>query len=155
GAGLHVDPANLDPKPVVGFVSGAQSMTIIDFLSRIIPTNMIGDLARGEIMPVLIMGALFGFALIHLCERRQRVVGLMDDFVHAIFAVVRIIMYLAPLAAFAAMAFTVGKFGFGLLGSLGKLIASVYLTSILFVLIGLGTIVRMFGLRIWKLMSFF
>ena len=125
GAGLHIDPASLDPKPVAGFVSSAQSMTIVDFLTKMIPTNMIGDLAKGEIMPVLIMAVLFGFALIHMGERGQRIVGLIDDFTHAVFGVVRMIMYLAPLAAFAAMAFTVGKFGFGTLASLGKLIASV------------------------------
>jgi aerobic C4-dicarboxylate transport protein len=151
GAGLHIDPASLDPKPVAGFVSGAQSMTIVDFLTKMIPTNMVGDLARGEIMPVLIMAVLFGFSLIHMGERGQRIVGLIDDFAQAVFGVVRLIMYLAPLAAFAAMAFTVGKFGFGTLASLGKLIASVYITSILFVLLGFGLIARIFELRVWKI----
>ncbi len=99
GAGLHIDPASLDPKPVAGFVSSAQSMTIVDFLTRMIPTNMVGDLAKGEIMPVLIMAVLFGFALIHMGERGQSIVGLIDDFTHAVFGIVRMIMYLAPLAA--------------------------------------------------------
>lgn len=155
GAGLHIDPASLDEKAVAGFVSSAKSMTIIDFLMKMIPTNMVGDLAKGEIMPVLVMAVLFGFALCHLGERGQRLVGLIDDFVHAVFGVVRIIMYLAPLAAFAAMAFTVGKFGFGTLASLGKLIGSVYLTSILFVLIGFGLIARLFQLRVWKIIRYF
>jgi Na+/H+-dicarboxylate symporter len=155
GAGLHIDPASLDPKPIASFIAGAQSMTIVDFLSKMIPTNMIDDLAKGDMMPVLIMGVLFGFALIRMGERRERIVSLMDDFTHAVFAVVRIVMYLAPLAAFAAMAFTVGKFGFGTLASLGKLIASVYISSILFVLIGLGAVARILGFRIWPLVRLF
>jgi Na+/H+-dicarboxylate symporter len=152
---LHINPATLDPKAVATFATSAQSMTIVDFLIKMVPTNLIGDLAKGDMMPVLIMAVLFGFALIHLGERGRRLVGMIDDFTGAIFALVRIIMYLAPLAAFAAIAFTVGKFGFGTLFSLGKLIGSVYLTSILFVLVGLGLIARLFGLRVWKLIRYF
>jgi aerobic C4-dicarboxylate transport protein len=155
GSGLHINPASLDTKPVASFVTSAQGMTLVDFLMKMIPTNMIGDLAKGDMMPVLIMAVLFGFALIRLGERGQRLVSLLDDFTHAVFGVVRIIMYLAPLAAFAAMAFTVGKFGFGALASLGKLIADVYITSILFVLIGFGLIARIFGLRVWKIIRYF
>jgi aerobic C4-dicarboxylate transport protein len=106
-------------------------------------------------MPVLIMAVLFGFALIHMGERGRRLTGLIDDFSNAIFGVVRIIMYLAPLAAFAAMAFTIGKFGFGTLASLGKLLASVYVTSILFVLLGFGGIARLFGLRVLRIIRYF
>jgi Na+/H+-dicarboxylate symporter len=155
GAGLHINPASLDPKAVANVVSSAPGGTIIDFLLKMVPTNMVGDLAKGDMMPVLIMAVLFGFALIHLGERGQRLVSVIDDFTHAIFGVVRIIMYLAPLAAFAAIAFTIGKFGFGTLASLGKLITSVYVTSILFVLIGFGTIARIFGLRVWKIIRYF
>jgi Na+/H+-dicarboxylate symporter len=88
-------------------------------------------------------------------ERGQRLVAVIDDFMHALFGIVRIIMYVAPLAAFGAMAFTVGKFGFGMLASLGKLVGSVYLTSILFVLIGFGLIARLFGLRALKIIRYF
>jgi len=104
---------------------------------------------------ILVMSVLFGFALIHMGERGQRLVVVIDDFTHALFGIVRIVMYLAPLAAFGAMAFTIGKFGFGMLASLGKLLASVYLTSILFVLIGFGTIARLFGLRLLKILRYF
>ena len=155
GDGLHINPASLDPKQVSTFVSSAQSLTIVDFLMKMIPTNLIGDLAKGDMMPVLIMAMLFGFALIKMGERGQRLVSLIDDFTQAIFAVVRIVMYLAPLAAFAAMAFTIGKFGLGTLLGLGKLIGGVYLTSIIFVLLGFGTIARLFGLRVWKLIRYF
>src|SRR5712691_2561182 len=119
------------------------------------PTNLVGAIASGDIMPVLVMAVLFGFALCRMGERGRRLVELIDDFTHALFGVVRIVMYLAPIAAFAAMAFTIGKFGFGTLANLGKVIASVYLTSLVFVLIGFGLIARLFGLRVWKLIRYF
>ena len=155
GTGLHINPATLDAKPVASFVAGAQSFTIVEFLTKMVPTNVIGDLAKGDMMPVLIMAGLFGFALIQMGERGQRIAGLIDDFTGAIFGVVRIVMYLAPLAAFAAMAFTIGKFGFGTLLGLGKLIGSVYVASILFALLGFGTIARLFGLRVWHIVRYF
>jgi aerobic C4-dicarboxylate transport protein len=155
GAGLHIDPAHLDEKAVAGYVTSAKSLTIVDFLIKMIPTNLIGAVAEGEILPVLVMAVLFGFALCHMGERGQRVAGLIDDFTHALFGIVRIVMYVAPLAAFGAMAFTIGKFGFGMLGSLGWLLASVYLTSILFVLVVFGLIARIFDLSVWKIIRYF
>ena len=155
GAGLHIDPAHLDEKAVAGYATSAKSLTIVDFLIKMIPSNLVGALAQGDILPVLVMAVLFGFALCRMGERGQRLVVLIDDFTHALFGVVRIVMYVAPLAAFAAMAFTVGKFGFGMLASLGQLLASVYLTSILFVLIVLGLIGRIFDLSVWKIIRYF
>jgi Na+/H+-dicarboxylate symporter len=155
GAGLHIDPAHLDEKAVASYVTGAKSLTIVDFLIKMIPTNLVGAVAEGEILPVLVMAVLFGFALCHMGERGQRLAGLIDDFTHALFGIVRIVMYVAPLAAFGAMAFTIGKFGFGMLGSLGWLLASVYLTSILFVLVVLGLIARIFDLSVWKIIRYF
>src|SRR6516225_9818064 len=155
GAGLHIDPAHLDEKAVAGYVTSAKSLTIVDFLIKMIPTNLVGAIAEGEILPVLVMAVLLGFALCHMGERGQRLAGLIDDFTHALFGIVRIVMYVAPLAAFGAMAFTIGKFGFGMLGSLGWLLASVYLTSILFVLVVLGLIGRIFDLSVWKIIRYF
>jgi len=155
GAGLHIDPAHLDDKAIASYVTSAKSLTIVDFLMKMIPTNMVGAVAQGDLLPVLVISVLFGFALIHMGDRGQRLVGVIDDFTHALFGIVRIIMYLAPLAAFAAIAFTIGKFGFGMLASLGKLLASVYLTSILFVLVGFGAIARLFGLRVLKIIRYF
>jgi aerobic C4-dicarboxylate transport protein len=152
---LHIDPAHLDDKAIAGYVTGAKSLTIVDFLIKMIPTNLIGAVAQGDILPVLVMAVLFGFALGHMGERGQRLVSLIDDFTHALFGVVRIVMYVAPLAAFAAMAFTIGKFGFGMLANLGQLLASVYLTSILFVIIVFGLIARLFDLRVWKIIRYF
>jgi aerobic C4-dicarboxylate transport protein len=155
GAGLHVDPATLDGKAVAGYVTSAKSLTIVDFLLKMIPSNLVGAVAQGDLLPVLVIAILFGFALCHIGERGQRLVVVIDDTMHALFGIVRIVMYLAPLAAFGAMAFTIGKFGFGMLASLGKLLASVYLTSILFALIGFGLIARLFGLRVWKIICYF
>ena len=155
GAGLHIDPAHLDEKAIAGYVTSAKSLTIVDFLIKMIPTNLVGAVAQGDILPVLVMAVLFGFALCHMGERGQRLVALIDDFTQALFGVVRIIMYVAPFAAFAAMAFTIGKFGFGMLASLGQLLASIYLTSILFVLIVLGLIARIFDLSVWKIIRYF
>src|SRR5246500_908280 len=155
GAGLHIDPAHLDDKAVAGYVTTAKSLTIVDFLMKMIPSKMEGAVAKGALLPVLVMAVLFGFALCHIGERGQRLVVIIDDFMHALFAIVRIIMYVAPLAAFGAMAFTIGKFGFGMLASLGQLLASVYLTSILFVLIVFGLIARIFDLSVWKIIRYF
>ena len=155
GAGLHIDPASLDEKAIAGYVTSAKSLTIVDFLMKMIPTNMVGAIAQGDILPVLVIAILFGFALCLIGERGQRLASLIDDFIHALFAVVRIVMYVAPLAAFGAMAFTIGKFGFGMLASLGWLLGCVYLTSILFVLIVFGLVARIFDLRVWKIIRYF
>ena len=155
GAGLHINPAQLDEKAVAGYVTSAKSLTIVDFLMKMIPANLIGAVAQGDILPVLVMAILFGFALCYMGERGQRLVGLIDDFMRALFGVVRIVMYVAPLAAFGAMAFTIGKFGFGMLASLGWLLGCVYLTSILFVVIVFGLIARFFDLRLWKIIRYF
>jgi aerobic C4-dicarboxylate transport protein len=155
GAGLHINPASLDEKAIAGYVTSAKSLTIVDFLMKMIPTNMVGAIAQGDILPVLVIAILFGFALCLIGERGQRLASVIDDFIHALFAVVRIVMYVAPLAAFGAMAFTVGKFGFGMLASLGWLLGCVYLTSILFVLIVFGLVARIFDLRVWKIIRYF
>jgi aerobic C4-dicarboxylate transport protein len=155
GAGLHIDPAHLDDKAIAGYVTSAKSLTIVDFLMKMIPHNLVGAVAAGDLLPVLVIAVLFGFALCHIGARGQRLVVVIDDAMHALFGIVRIVMYLAPLAAFGAMAFTIGKFGFGVLASLGKLLGTVYLTSILFALIGFGVIARLFGLRVWKIIRYF
>src|ERR1700722_13355034 len=112
GDGMHINPASLDDKSIATYVTGAKSLTIVDFLMKMVPTNIIGDLAKGYMMPVLIMAVIMGFAMCRMGERAKPLVAVIDSFTHAIFGVVRIIMYVAPLAAFAAVAFTVGKFGF-------------------------------------------
>lgn len=155
GAGLHIAPASLDEKAVANYVTSAKSLTIVDFLMKMIPANLVGAIAQGDLLPILVMAILFGFALCHMGERGQRLVTVIDDVMHALFGVVRIVMYVAPLAAFGAIAFTIGKFGFGILANLGHLVASIYLTSILFVLIGFGGIAWLFGLPLLKIIRYF
>ncbi len=155
GAGMHINPATLDDKAVAIYATGAKSLTIVDFLMKMVPTNIVGDLAKGDMMPVLIMAVIMGFAMCRMGERAKPLVAVIDSFTHAIFGVVRIVMYVAPIAAFSAVAFTVGKFGFHTLAGLGQLVASVYVTLILFVLLGFGTIARIFDLRVWKLIRYF
>src|SRR3954462_632933 len=155
GAGLHIAPASLDEKAVAGYISSAKSLTIVDFLVKMIPSNLVGAIAQGDLLPVLVIAILFGFALCQMGERGQRLVSVIDDVMHALFGVVRIVMYVAPPPAFGAIAFTIGKFGFGILASLGHLVASIYLTSILFVLIGFGAIAWLFGLPLLKIIRYF
>jgi aerobic C4-dicarboxylate transport protein len=155
GAGMHVKPETLDTKAIVGYVEGAKTFTFTDFFLKMVPTNFVGSLAQGDLLPILVLAVLFGFALCQMGDRAQRIVGLLDDLTHALFGMVRIVMYIAPLAAFAAMAFTIGKFGFGMLVNLGQLLAAVYVTSVLFVLFGFGAIARLVGLRVWPLLRYF
>ena len=88
GAGLHIDPAHLDEKSVAGYVTSAKSLTVVDFLMKMLPTNMVGAVAQGDLLPVLVMSVLFGFALIHMGERSQRLVAVIDDFTHALFGII-------------------------------------------------------------------
>src|SRR6516165_7971764 len=84
GAGLHIDPAHLDDKAVAGYVTSAKSLTVVDFLMKMIPTNMVGAVAQGDLLPVLVMAVLFGFALCHIGERGRRLVTVIDDITHAL-----------------------------------------------------------------------
>lgn len=155
GAGMHIAPATLDDKAVAGYVAGAKSLTVVDFLMKMLPSNLVGVVAQGDLLPVLVMAVLFGFALCQLGSSGQRLVTLLDDVMQTLFGMVGMIMYLAPLAAFGAVAFTIGKFGFGVLASLGQVLICVYLTSIIFVVVVFGTIARLCGLRIWPIIRYF
>src|ERR1041384_3575540 len=92
GAGLHIAPASLDEKAVANYVTSAKSLTIVDFLMKMIPANLVGAVAQGDLLPILVMAILFGFALCHMGERGQRLVTVIDDVMHALFGVVRIVM---------------------------------------------------------------
>src|SRR5882762_4872961 len=93
GAGLHIAPASLDENAVAGYISNAKSLTIVDFLMKVIPSNLVGAVAQGNLLPVLVIAILFGFALCHMGERGQRLVALIDDVMDALFGIVRIVMY--------------------------------------------------------------
>ncbi len=147
GHGLAAKP---DAAAVAKYVTQAESQKTVDFILNIIPDSVVGALARGDILQVLLFAILFGFALMALGERGHRLRDVIDDAAHAVFGVIAIVMKAAPLGAFGAMAYTIGKFGPAALGNLIGLIALFYITAALFVVIVLGLIARFIGFSIFK-----
>ena len=142
GGGFNVNPTSLDTKAVADYAGQAKAQSVADFIMNIIPTTVTDAFAKGNILQVLLIALLFGFVLTAVGQRCKPLVDLFDALTHGVFGVVNIVMKLAPIGAFGAMAFTVGRFGVASLGPLVKLIATFYITSILFVLIVLGVIAR-------------
>lgn len=154
GDGFNADPASLDAQAVANYAGQAKAQSTTEFLMHIIPTTVVDAFAKGEILPVLLVAILFGFALSAAGPRCKPLVDLFDGLTHAVFGVVNIVMRAAPIGAFGAMAFTVGKYGIASLGPLAKLIGTFYLTSILFVGIVMGVIARMAGFGIVKFLLY-
>ena len=140
GSGFNVSTANLDAKAVADYAGQAKAQSITDFLLHIIPTTVVDAFAKGDILQVVFVAILFGLALSALGDRGKPLVTLLDSLTQAVFAVVNMLMRLAPIGAFGAMAFTVGKYGLASLGPLAKLIGTFYLTSTFFVLVILGIV---------------
>jgi aerobic C4-dicarboxylate transport protein len=145
GAGLNVDPATLDTKAIAGYVASSHGVGVTGFLLDVIPSTFVDAFAKGELLPVLLVSVLFGAAAARMGARAQAVVELVDQTGHVFFGIVGIVMRLAPVGAFGAMAFSVGKFGLGTLVGLGKLVATFYLTSFAFVFVVLGLVARWAG----------
>jgi aerobic C4-dicarboxylate transport protein len=154
GAGFNVDPATLDTHAIAQYTDKTKSLSTVDFLSNIIPTTFVDAFAKGEILQVLLIALLFGFALSMLGERGRPVARFIDDLSHVIFGVVNIIMKVAPIGAFGAMAFTIGKYGVKSLIPLASLVGSFYLTCALFVVLVLGTIAKLTGFSIFRFLSY-
>ena len=154
GDGFNLNSATLDVKAVADYAGQAKAQSVTDFLLHIIPTTVVDAFARGDILEVLLVAILFGFALSAAGPRCKPLVDVLAALTHAVFGVVNILMRFAPIGAFGAMAFTVGKYGLVSLGPLGKLIGTFYLTSILFVLIVLGIIARAVGFSIIKFLLY-
>lgn len=154
GAGMNVDPATLDAKAVAVYAQQAEQQGIIPFLMDIIPGSVIGAFASGNILQVLLFAVLFGFALHRLGDKGVLIFNVIDSFSRVIFGIINMIMRLAPIGAFGAMAFTIGKYGVGSLVQLGQLIICFYITCILFVVFVLGTIARITGFSIFKFIRF-
>jgi aerobic C4-dicarboxylate transport protein len=146
GSGIHATPSEADVLAAASYGKAASPSTV-DFLLNVIPNTVVDAFARGDILQVLVFSVLFGIATLSLGTRADSVVMLIDRLSQVLFAMVGIIMRVAPLAAFGAMAFTVGRYGVGTLLSLGKLMAGVYVTCLVFVFVVLGTILRAAGLR--------
>jgi len=154
GAGMNADVSKLDTRALESFTAKAQTHNTVDFLTNIIPNTVVDAFAKGDILQVLFFSILFGFALSMLGARGKAVFSLIDEIAHVLFGVVGIIMKAAPIGAFGAMAFTVGKFGLGSLSKLGMLMGSFYLTCLLFIFIVLGAISRICGFSIWNFIRY-
>ena len=155
GGSIHADPNALNAGAVVDYVSGASHLTIPDFLMSIIPNTFLDPFAKGDVLPVLFLAVLFGLGLCHLGERVRPLVDLLDMATHGLFRMVRLIMVFAPLGAFGAMAFTIGRYGLSTMLDLGELVASIYLVSALFVVLVLGGLLRLAGFRLWQVLGHF
>jgi aerobic C4-dicarboxylate transport protein len=154
GAGFNVNPATLDAKAVADYAGQAKAQSVSDFILHIVPSSVVDAFAKGDILQVLLISILFGFALSAMGSRCKPLMEVFEALTHAVFGVVNIVMKLAPLGAFGAMAFTVGKFGLSSLGPLVKLIVTFYLTSLLFVFLILGLICQVCGFSILKFLRY-
>ncbi len=154
GAGFNINPASLDPKAIADFAGQAKAQSVTEFLMHIIPTTVVDAFAKGDILQVLLVSILFGFALSVIGTRAKPILDLLDSLTRTIFQIVNMLMRFAPIGAFGAMAFTVGKYGMSALGPLVKLIAVFYATCIAFVLIVLGAIAAAAGFGIFKFLGF-
>ncbi|SEQ67418.1 dicarboxylate/amino acid:cation symporter [Giesbergeria anulus] len=154
GNGMHVDPSTLDTKGIAAYTAPGKMQGTVDFLLNVIPSSVVDAFAKGEILQVLLFSVLFGFALHKFGGRGTLVFDFIERFSHVLFDIVGIIMKVAPVGAFGAMAFTIGKYGVASLFSLGKLMGAFYLTCLLFVFIVLGTISRLHGFSIVKFIRY-
>ena len=154
GAGMNVDAKAIDTKSIQIYTTKAGQQGTVEFFLNIIPATVVGAFAEGEILQGLFFAILFAFALSLLGERGKPLLNLIDIVSHALFGVVGIIMRVAPLGAFGAMAFTIGKYGVGSLVSLGHLMAAFYITCLIFIFGVLGSIAWLAGFSIWKFIKY-
>ena len=154
GAGFHVNPASLDAKAVAEYAGPAKAQSVTEFLMHIIPNTVVDAFAKGDILQVVLVALLFGFALSAVGPRGKPLVDLFDALAQTVFGIVNILMKFAPIGAFGAMAFTVGKYGITALGPLAKLIVTFYATCIFFVLVILGLIAHLAGFSILKFLRY-
>ncbi|AIN59795.1 MULTISPECIES: dicarboxylate/amino acid:cation symporter [Pseudomonas] len=154
GAGMHVDVSTLNASSVAAYAAAGAQQTTVGFLLNVIPNTVVGAFANGDILQVLMFSVLFGFALHRLGSYGKPVLDLIDRFAHVMFNIINMIMKLAPIGAFGAMAFTIGQYGVGSLVQLGYLMACFYITCLLFVLVVLGGICRAHGFSVIKLIRY-
>ncbi len=154
GVGMNIDPDTLDTTAVTSYIGPANDMSAIEFMLNVIPTTLVDAFARGEILQVLLIAVLFGFALHKLGGRTSLVFEFIEKFSHVLFMIVGFIMCVAPIGAFGAMAFTIGNYGIASLLSLGKLMATFYLTCLLFIVFVLGFIAQIHGFSLRKFIRY-
>jgi aerobic C4-dicarboxylate transport protein len=154
GAGLNIDPATLDASKVSEFAAKAHESSVTGFLTGIIPETFLSSLTEGNILQVLFVSILFGISLALIGDRGTKLLDLFDDVSIVFFKLVGIVMKAAPVGAFGAMAFTIGKYGVGTLANLAMLVGTFYLTSLLFVIVILGIVARLVGFSIFSLLNY-
>ena len=154
GSGFNVNVATLDAKSVENYAGQAKAQSVTEFLMHIIPTTAVDAFAKGDILEVVFVALLFGFALSAAGARAKPLVELIESLTHVVFRIVSILMIFAPIGAFGAMAYTVGKFGLASLGPLAKLIATFWLTSMLFVVLVLGAIAWAARFNIFRFLAY-
>lgn len=154
GEGFNANPATLDAHEVTAYAGQAKAQSVADFLLHIIPNTIVDAFAKGDILEVLLVAVLFGFAISTVRHRCKPLLSLIEALTQAVFAVVNLIMRFAPIGAFGAMAFTVGKYGIASLGPLAKLIVTFYLTCTVFVLLVMGGIARIAGFGILRFLLY-
>nr|WP_313587343.1 dicarboxylate/amino acid:cation symporter [Aquidulcibacter sp.] len=154
GAGMNIDPATLDGKLVENYTQRAHEQSLLGFVMNIIPKTPISALAEGEILQVLLIAVLTGIAIAAVGEPSRPLLNVLEAANQVVFKLVHMLMKLAPIGAFGAMAFTIGKFGVASLISLGSLIITFYVTSLLFVIVVLGLIAKLAGFSIFQLVRY-
>jgi aerobic C4-dicarboxylate transport protein len=154
GAGMNVDVSTLDTKGIAAYTGPGKMASTTEFLINVIPSTVVDAFAKGEILQVLLFAVLFGFALHKFGGRGTLVFDFIEKFSHVLFGIVGMIMKVAPIGAFGAMAFTIGKYGVGSLVQLGQLMATFYATCLFFIFVVLGAIARFNGFSIWKFIKY-
>ncbi len=154
GAGMNVDVSQLDTKSIAAYTGPGKMQSTTDFVLNIIPNTLVDAFAKGEILQVLLIAVMFGFALHRFGGRGTLVFDVIEKGSHVLFVIVGYIMKVAPIGAFGAMAFTIGKYGVSSLLQLGQLMATFYITCLLFIFVVLGGIARFHGFSIWKFIKY-
>jgi len=154
GSGFNIDPKTLDPSLTKGYVEKAHTLSMVDFVLNIIPNTLVGAFVTGDLLQVLLISVLAGFGILAMGDRRPQMLGVIDDFSRILFAILAIVVRLAPVGAFGAMAFTIGSYGLGALQRLMALMGSFYLAALVFVVVILGTIARLSGFSIFRFLIY-
>ncbi|WP_020655921.1 dicarboxylate/amino acid:cation symporter [Massilia niastensis] len=154
GVGMHIDPSTLDASAISSYTKAAHDQSVVGFLSHIIPKTVFGAFADGDLLQVLFISIIMAFGLQMLGERGKPLLNVIDVTAHTFFNMVRIVMYLSPVGAFGAIAFTIGKYGVSSLAAYGQLLGTYYLTAVLFVVLVLGTTCRLAGFSLWKFLRY-
>lgn len=154
GTGMNIDVTKLDTKAIAAYTTAAKAQSTVDFFMNIIPTSVVDAFAKGDILQVLLFSILFGWALLAMGKRGETVFNLVSDISHSLFIIVDIIMKIAPVGVFGAMAFTIGKYGIASLGPLAKLLGCFYATCAFFVLVVLGCIAKWANVNILQFLAY-